>query len=185
MTLVAVAHPHVQQAVPVSLVVVLDVAEQRAVAASRGPGRSRIHGGRPFSRRRRAARPWSACRSRCPAPARPARTPPAARAGVNSVGHRLRAAGEDDALGLEGRGSPRPPCRRDGSRSRRRSRAPGGRSAGCTGSRSRGSGSVGVDVGVGVQGGSVFGGPDTKACGVGAISSRRPAASITLLAMTG
>ena len=33
---------------------------------------------------RRVAPPWSACRSRCPAPARPARTRPAARAAVSS-----------------------------------------------------------------------------------------------------
>ena len=65
-------------------------------------------------------RTWSSRRSRCPAPARRARTPPAARAGLSAS---CTLAGPPDrmiALGAKAVEHRPRPCRTDGSRNRRR-----------------------------------------------------------------
>ena len=78
--LVAVAHPDLQHAVAFGRAEVLDAVEQPRVAARAHLGVAEL-AVRPPRPCRPAAPPWCACRSRCPAPARRAPTPPAARAG--------------------------------------------------------------------------------------------------------
>ena len=68
--LVAMAHPDVEQAVALGVDAVLDVFEQARNGRARALRRSRTRACGRSPPCRRAARPWSACRSRCPAPAR-------------------------------------------------------------------------------------------------------------------
>ncbi len=99
--LVAVAHPHVEQAVALRVAPVLDAVEQAAVSRARAPRRSRTRAPGRFPPRRPAARPSSACRSRCRAPARPRSNTASGRARRVALGHALRAAGQDDPGGRE------------------------------------------------------------------------------------
>ena len=88
-------------------------------------------------RARRARAPAAACRNRCPSPARPARAargPAAARRPRTRRPARRRGSGR----GACGARSPRADVVREQLARTRRTRAPGGRSAGSTGRRSRG-----------------------------------------------
>ncbi len=72
--LVAVAHPHLEHAVAFVRVEVLECRRTARCGHGRALRRSRTRALPALRPCRPAGWPWSACRSRCPAPARPART---------------------------------------------------------------------------------------------------------------
>ena len=135
---VAVAHPDVQQAVAFGAGVVLDIAQQLRMSARPHLGIAVFAMGRGDHRAAELRRPWSAGRSRCPAPGTPSSNTSGSARGVSASCTDCGSAGEDDAAGREVADRLARPCRRDGARSRPRPRARAGRSAGCTGTRSRG-----------------------------------------------
>jgi hypothetical protein len=80
---------------------VLDAVEQLRVAAGAHLGIAEFALGRAFDLAAELRWPWSACRSRCRAPARRASNTACGRLPVLGLVDRVGAAGEDDALRLE------------------------------------------------------------------------------------